>query len=228
MESFMSQRIFHHLILLALVTAMSGQLRAQMASDNTNANTGANTTSDNPAADAVDNTSVLPAHRTTTATGPYKDFFPDPSHIAFILQGDIPWKGQVGHEQTWNEVGDPSKPGFYVQILKWWPGNHSMPHFHGHDRFIAVLSGTWWVSNSTVFDWDKTYPLTAGTLTEDVKNTVHWDGSKPTDTEPAVLEVVGIGPVPNINVDENGKPLPPRPRNQDGAPAENGAPAKPQ
>ena len=31
-------------------------------------------------------------------------------------------------------AGDPSKPGVYVVIAKWFAGNHfSHPHFHPHD-----------------------------------------------------------------------------------------------
>jgi hypothetical protein len=41
-----------------------------------------------------------------------------------------------------------------------------------------------------------------------VKNTVHWDGARAGEKEPAVLELVGMGPVKTIQVDENGKPKP--------------------
>ena len=37
-------------------------------------------------------------------------------------------------------------------------------------------------------------------------NTVHWDGAK-AGGRPVVLEIVGDGPVANINVDEAGKPI---------------------
>lgn len=194
----MSHRMFRQLLLLALVAALSVQLRAQTAS--------------NTVTTTLPITSTLSAQRTTAPSGSLelsnKAYFPDPSHIPFILPQDIPWKGRPGHEQIYNLVGDPREPGFYIQILKWWPGNYSRPHFHAHNRYIAVLSGTWWVSNSTHFDPDKTYPLPAGTLTEDVMNTVHWDGAK-ASTGPVVLEIVGFGPVPNVNVGEDGKPLTP-------------------
>jgi hypothetical protein len=38
------------------------------------------------------------------------------------------------------------------------------------------------------------YPVPAGSKTEDVKNTVHWDGAKPA-TGPALLLLVGEGPM---------------------------------
>ena len=178
----MSQRILRHLMLLAFVAAISGQLCAVKASDS------------------------RPADQAPAANDPNKAFFPNPNNIPFILPANIPWEGRAEHEQHYNVMGDPSKPGPYIQILKWWPGNFSKPHFHAKQRYITVLSGTWWVSSSTHYDPDKTYPLSAGTLVQDNANTVHWDGAK-AGGEPAVLEIVGEGPAPNVNVDEDGKPI---------------------
>lgn len=183
----MLQRVFNRILPFALVAALSGACGV-MASDSRPAGLPAN-----PTAQAAEN-------------DPYKAFFPDPTHIPIVLPENIPWEGRVGHEQHYNVMGDPKKEGPYIQILKWWPGNFSRPHFHEKQRYIAVLSGTWWVSSSTHFDPDKTYPLHAGTLVQDNVNTVHWDGAK-SSTGPVVLEIVGDGPAPNINVDENGKPL---------------------
>ena len=97
--------------------------------------------------------------------------------------------------------------GWYDILLKWYPNHFSKPHFHPNVRYITVLSGHWWVCSSNVYDPSKTYPLGPGTIARDEANTVHWDGAK---DEPVVLEIVGEGPAPNINVDETGKPLPPR------------------
>ena len=38
-------------------------------------------------------------------------------------------------------------------------------------------------------------------------NTVHWDGCRAGETEPAVILLTGIGPVKTVSVDENGKPV---------------------
>lgn len=178
----MSQRIFRHLMLVALMAAFSGQLCVARASDSS------------------------PADKAAAANDVNKANLPDPTHIPFILPQNIPWEGHVGREQHYNVLGTPRDPGPYIQILKWWPGNFSKPHFHPKQRYITVLSGTWWVSSSTHFDPDKTYPLPAGTLAQDDANTVHWDGAK-AGGEPVVLEIVGDGPAPNIYVDENGKPI---------------------
>jgi hypothetical protein len=81
--------------------------------------------------------------------------------------------------------------------------------FHSADRWIYVVSGTWWVSSSSHFDPATAYPLPAGTFAIDRANTVHWDGAK-AGGEPAVLELVGMGPVTSTGVGENGEPLPPK------------------
>lgn len=136
---------------------------------------------------------------------------PDPTHIPFKLPQDIKWNGDPKRGELQAPLfGDPSKPGMYGVLIKWTQGYNSRPHFHDQDRFIYVVSGTWWVSSSNKYDLSTMYPLHAGTFAEDVANTVHWDGSKATDPDPAVLELVGMGPVKTIQVDENGKPLPPR------------------
>ena len=41
--------------------------------------------------------------------------------------------------------GDASKPGLYIQLMRWHPYNMSRPHTHDMPRYIRVVSGTWWV-----------------------------------------------------------------------------------
>ena len=145
---------------------------------------------------------------------------PDPTHIPFILPKNIPWQGKDGTcpadnpcqwgDQTYLVAGDPSKPGLYAQLVRWNPGHFSTPHFHDKVRYISVLSGTWWVSSSNKWDTNKTYPLHAGTISQDLANTVHWDGTKSSEKEPAIIEIIGEGPVSTVLVDENGKPDPSR------------------
>jgi len=135
---------------------------------------------------------------------PHAQYFPDPTHIPFFTPDEIPWQGTVGRAPHYNIYGDPRQPGPYAQLLKWYPGSFSKPHFHGKVRHILVVSGTWWVSSSAKYDPAKTYPIPAGSLVTDVVNTVHWDGAKDV---PVVLMIVGDGPAPNVPVDENGQPI---------------------
>ena len=143
------------------------------------------------------------------AQGPAADkaLLPDPSHIPFTAFDNLAWTGTVGRQQQFKVMGDPAKPGPYILLMKWYPGAYSKPHFHEKVRYVTVISGTWWVSSSNHYDPAKTYPLPAGTIARDEANTVHWDGAK---DGVVILQISGDGPVTNINVDEDGKPLPPR------------------
>jgi quercetin dioxygenase-like cupin family protein len=137
---------------------------------------------------------------------------PDPTHVPIVLPKDIKWTGQEGRSQQAVLFGDASKPGLYGIVIKWYPGNFSQPHSHDQERYAYVISGTWWVSTSNVYDEKTTYPVRAGTVAIDTANTVHWDGARLGEKEPAVLVLVGMGPVKTVQVDENGKPKAPAPR----------------
>jgi len=136
---------------------------------------------------------------------------PDRGHIPFVLPKDVKWTGDPMRQETAILYGDSNKEGPYGLLIKWHPGAFSRPHFHDQTRWIYVVSGTWWVSSSNVYDERTTYPFHAGTVSTDVANTVHWDGARSGEKEPAVILLTGIGPVKTVQVDENGKPLPPRP-----------------
>ena len=118
---------------------------------------------------------------------------PDPGHIPIIFGKDIPWKGENG-EHSAALFGDPNKPGIYGVLIKWDPGHNSKPHFHSTDRYIYVVSGSWWVSSSTHYDPSKMYPIPAGSYVRDIQNTIHWDGAK-AETGPCILLLVGEGPM---------------------------------
>jgi phage tail protein X len=67
----------------------------------------------------------------------------NPKAISIKLPDQIPWKrNAAGTNEVAVLVGDPSKPGLYVQMFKWLPGNMSRPHWHPNDRYITVLKGT--------------------------------------------------------------------------------------
>jgi hypothetical protein len=114
--------------------------------------------------------------------------------VTYILPNNIKWEsipGFAGAERS-VMVGDPTKPGFYAEMVKWLPGNHfSHPHFHPHDRFITVLKGIWWVGSGTTFDPDSTVPMPVGTFVTHYGKQVHFDGAK---EEEAILLIVGEGP----------------------------------
>ena len=133
------------------------------------------------------NTEALVNSGPVTTTIP----IPDPTHILMRFGKDIKFTA------TQNEIpvfGDPEKAGPYGILIRWDPGNNSKPHFHSNDRYIYVVSGTWWVSSSTTYDKDKMYPIPAGTFVTDLANTIHWDGAK-AGAGPCILLLVGEGPI---------------------------------
>ena len=111
--------------------------------------------------------------------------------VAYKLPDQIKWTEGAGGASSAVLFGDPSKPGLYIQLVKWSPGHMSHPHFHPNDRFITVLQGTWWVGTGTKFDPDATVPMPAGSFVTDFGKQIHYDGAKDV---PAILEIVGEGP----------------------------------
>src|SRR5437016_13720912 len=116
----------------------------------------------------------------------------DPKAISIQLPKDIKWvRNANGSAETVTLVGDPSKPGLYVVLQKWLPHNNSRPHFHPNDRYITVLSGTWWVNTGAKYDPDGMKPVPAGSVVTHFGKEIHYDGAR---DEECVLEIVGMGP----------------------------------
>jgi quercetin dioxygenase-like cupin family protein len=115
----------------------------------------------------------------------------DPAAVTYKLPSQITWTGRPGAAETAVVLGDPTKPGLYIELVKWYPHNMSRPHFHPNDRYITVLSGTWWVGTGTKYDPDSTVPMPPGSYVVDIAKGVHYDGAK---DETAVIEIVGEGP----------------------------------
>jgi hypothetical protein len=116
----------------------------------------------------------------------------DRSAVVVKLPGDLQWSGSAtSPSQNVVLLGDPSKPGLYIQLNKWHAHNMSRPHFHPNDRYITVISGTWWKGTGTKYDPDSTVPIPAGSFVTDVGKGIHYDGAKDEDV---VLEIVGMGP----------------------------------
>jgi hypothetical protein len=116
----------------------------------------------------------------------------NPAAIKIQKPDQIKWDDDMKRgESTAVLAGDPEKEGIYVELVKWHAHHMSHPHFHPNDRFITVISGTWWVGTGTKFDPDSTVPLGPGSFARHVGKQVHWDGAKDEDV---VLEIVGMGP----------------------------------
>ncbi len=115
----------------------------------------------------------------------------NPAALVYTLPPQIHWVVGGGGALHAVLVGDPDKPGLYIELVKWTPHHMSHPHFHPHDRYITVLSGTWWVGTGRKFDVESTVAMPPGTFVVHYGGQIHFDGAKDTD---AVLEIVGEGP----------------------------------
>jgi hypothetical protein len=122
----------------------------------------------------------------------------DPKAITIQLPKDIKWTKGNGSEQA-VLVGDPSKPGLYVVLTKWLPHNNSRPHFHPNDRYITVLSGTWWVNTGAKYDPAGFKPVPAGGFVVHTGKEIHYDGAK---DEECILLITGMGPATGVAAEQ--------------------------
>jgi hypothetical protein len=115
----------------------------------------------------------------------------DPKAIAITLPADIHWIANPNGSERAVIAGDPDKPGLYVELTKWKAHHNSRPHFHPNDRYITVLSGTWWVNTGPRYDPEGMRPVPAGSVVTHFAKGIHYDGARDGDV---ILEIVGIGP----------------------------------
>lgn len=117
----------------------------------------------------------------------------NPEAISITVPDDIDWVvDEGGGSERAILYGDPAEPGPYGYFIKWRAGNNfSRPHSHPNDRYIIVVSGTWWVGTGTSFEPDTTVALSPGTFVVHVGGEVHYDGAKDED---AVMLIQGDGP----------------------------------
>jgi len=119
----------------------------------------------------------------------------DPATLKYKLPQDIKWVADPSGIDRATLLGDPSKPGRYIVLARWHAHHMSAPHFHPNDRFIVVVSGTWWVGTGNSGDPNKTVPMPAGSFITHFGGQVHYDGAKDED---CVLEITGEGPGTSI------------------------------
>jgi hypothetical protein len=103
---------------------------------------------------------------------------PDAKVMKYTLPKNIQWSTSPSGNSTAVLYGDPSKPGLYIVLTKWSPGHMSRPHMHPNDRFITVISGTWWVGWGPKYDPASTYPMPAGSFVTHYAKQIHYDGAK--------------------------------------------------
>jgi quercetin dioxygenase-like cupin family protein len=119
----------------------------------------------------------------------------DPKSITITPFDKLDFKGTPGQPLIANVFGDPAKPGLYGIVIKWPPHTNSRPHSHPNDRYVTVLSGTWWINTGAKFSPDTMVPMKPGSFIIHHAGEIHYDGAK---DDPAMIYIVGMGPAPTI------------------------------
>jgi hypothetical protein len=123
----------------------------------------------------------------------------NPAAISIKLPKDIVWVEDPSGIARATLRGDPTTTGQYIMLAKWHAHHMSRPHFHPNDRFITVISGTWWVGTGTKYLPDSTVPMPPGSFITHYGKQVHFDGAKDED---CILEIIGEGPGTSIPAEE--------------------------
>jgi quercetin dioxygenase-like cupin family protein len=118
---------------------------------------------------------------------------PDPAVLSYKLPADLKWVDSAANPGLKTAIlyGDPGKPGPYAVRNRFSPNSFSRPHFHPNDRFILVLSGTWWVGTGDKYDPDSTKPMQPGSFVVHYGGKNHYDGAKNEECE---VLIYGEGP----------------------------------
>jgi quercetin dioxygenase-like cupin family protein len=108
-----------------------------------------------------------------------------------------------GNQVQINVFGDPTKPGLYAIRRKFKPGEMSRPHFHDQDRLVTVIKGTWYSAEGDVYDPRTAVAVKVGGFMLHPAGLHHYDGAK---DEEVIVQIIGMGPVKTVDVDEKGRP----------------------
>jgi hypothetical protein len=129
----------------------------------------------------------------------------NPEQTIIVPPAKLEWKPTPNYPEKSvdriNLTGDPTKPGLYYTLIRWWPGYMSAPHYYSTDRFCMVLSGTWWCNSGADFDPASCVPVPAGSFVRRVAGTPHYDGVIRGHHEPVVIAICGMGPVNYTSTD---------------------------
>jgi quercetin dioxygenase-like cupin family protein len=115
-----------------------------------------------------------------------------PEGAVRITIDELKWKpGRVPGHEIAPLSGDSTKPGPYVERVKFPPNTISQPHSHPDDRSYTVISGTWYVGYGDKFDPSKLKALPPGSYHTEPANVTHFSVIK---EEGVIVQITGSGP----------------------------------
>lgn len=122
-----------------------------------------------------------------------------PNGAVRITVEELKWRpGRVPGHEIAPLVGDSTKPGPYVERVKFPANSTSQPHSHPDDRTYTVISGTWYVGYGDKFDPAKLKALPPGSYHTEPANVSHFSVIK---GEGVVVQISGTGPTATRFVD---------------------------
>jgi quercetin dioxygenase-like cupin family protein len=119
----------------------------------------------------------------------------DPKSITIVPFDKLNFPGDPSKPQIATVFGDSTKPGLYGIVIKWPPHATSRPHSHPNDRYVTVLSGTWWINTGAKYNPEASIPMKPGSFVIHHAGEIHYDATK---DDPAMIYIVGMGPAPSI------------------------------
>lgn len=93
--------------------------------------------------------------------------------------------------QNYLVVGDPSKEGYYIMMVRIPGGTKLPPHFHPENRTVVVTKGSFFYGYGDTFDESKMNEMTTGTYFTEPSQQPHFAFAKNGDV---ILHVAGFGP----------------------------------
>ena len=122
---------------------------------------------------------------------------PPKTVLVFSVELDkVHWRKNPlgGPLETATLVGDRSKPGLYIQLVRWPPRTTNKAHSHPDDRYALVLSGTFYHGYGDKYDENKLDVRRKGTFFTEPARLRHFGVTK---EEGTILYFVGTGPSTN-------------------------------
>lgn len=116
------------------------------------------------------------------------------SQSVAIKPNEVKWSDMKGMPVGWKQavlVGDPEKPGPYVERIKVPANSKVPPHSHPDTENITVLAGSFGIGEGDKFDKSKGMVLGVGSFYMLPANVVHYAWAGP---QGVTLQIHGVGP----------------------------------
>jgi quercetin dioxygenase-like cupin family protein len=114
--------------------------------------------------------------------------------------------GRVPGHEIAALIGTSSKPGVYVERVRFPANTISQAHSHPEDRMYTVISGTWYVGYGDAYDPARLKALPPGSFYTEPANVTHFSLTK---EEAVLVQISGNGPSATRFVDPSHAPRKP-------------------